>query len=210
MKSYVKPEQPWSQRQIDCYTGWGLVADQWPLLTTNQRSAWEAYSQSVPLKNSLGHPRCIGGRSHFIRSNYIRRFPPFPLDWALDGPARKSLACNFIEVSVVCSVDGIGRLTLTVDCFTTDPASNDDEQDHGFFFFSGPFEDTKNYFRGPYIGFFSRRITEAGDCTGEWTHPDLGLFDPAGGEVCFVKIVVTRQDGRLSFPAFHRFITVPD
>jgi hypothetical protein len=56
-----------------------LTSDWYDTLTNPQRLSWDLYASNVPLINSLGQPRNVGGLGMFIRTNSLRAIAGLPL-----------------------------------------------------------------------------------------------------------------------------------
>ncbi len=158
-------------------------------LTDSQRAAWDTYSENVPLPNSLGQPRNVGGLAMYVRSNVPRLQGPLPrVD---DAPTIFNLGDYTAPTITVASA---------TPSFTTDFTDTDDwvgEDDAGLLLYGSRGQNESiNYFKGPYR--FADSIL--GDATTPPTSPVVisNPFPLAVGQRLFVRAQVARADGRLS------------
>jgi hypothetical protein len=163
-------------------------------LTQAQRDGWNLYAEQVPLTDSLGDPRNIGGLPMYIRSNTFRRLLGLPFVDAPPTLFSLPFAGGFAALPLI--DDGEDPSELQADI----PASgNEWLSEVGAamgIFISRPQNPGVNFYKGPF-----RFI---GSVLGSGTPSDptpVALpvpFDFQPGQVFFVRYRVTRADGRLS------------
>ncbi len=161
-------------------------------LTPAQRDAWNTYALNVPLLDSLGNPRNVGGLGMYIRSNVPRLQAALPrVD---DGPTIFNLG-DFTNPT-------FATFSAAGDTFNVSFAITDDwvgEDDAGMTIAaSRPQNPTINFFKGPYR--FAAIIL--GD-SGAPPVPPVVIAAPflfAVDQRIFVQARVTRADGRLTLP----------
>jgi hypothetical protein len=161
-------------------------------LTPAQRAAWDTYAENVPMTDSLGEPRNIGGLGHYVRSNVPRLQAALPrVD---DGPTVYNLG-EFTNPAFGTISAGGGTAGVTFD--NADDWANEDDAAMLVLLSRGQ-NPGVNYFKGPYR--FADLI--AGDSVTPPTSPDsiTAPFALAEGQKLFGQVRVSRADGRLSLP----------
>jgi len=161
-------------------------------LTPVQRAKWDAYAEAVPLPDSLGEPRNVGGIGMYVRSNVPRlqaalaRVDEAPTTYNLGdfsapsfgaiSAAAGTAALAFTEEDVWCDEDGSAMLVAI----------------------SRPQNPGINYFKGPYryAGLIAGSVATPPTTPASLTLP----FAVAEGQKVFGQIRVTRADGRLTQP----------
>lgn len=162
------------------------------LLTSTQREAWDTYALNVPLPNSQGEPRNVGGVGMYQRSNVTRL--QAGLARVDDGPTIPTVASMTLPVVSGASVS-TNSWSLAFD--NTDDWAN---EDGGALICAGSRSRSIgiNYFKGPY------RFTQVvlGNATTPPTSPVVitNPFLLILGQKVFAKVVVVRADGRVGGP----------
>ena len=167
-----------------------MVASFNNVLTQAQRDAWATYSVNVPLVDPLGEPRNVGAIGMFNRSNIPRIQNGLPI--VLDAPTIFNLG-DYTAPTIVSIDEALDQITLAF----TDTDGWVDESDAAMLvYMSRPQSAGKNYFKGPY------RL--AGQILGDDTVPPTSPatinlpFPVAAGNKVFLKVRVSRADGRLA------------
>ena len=159
-------------------------------LSAGQRTAWDVYALNVPLLNPLGESRPVTGLNMYIRSNQPRlqnglarvdaaptifNLGDFTLPTVAGLTAPDAWSINFTEADAWVSEDGAAML----------------------FYGSRNTGEAINYFQGPYRKFAAQLL---GDLAIPPTSPFAGTnpFTLSVGNQGFLKLSVTRADGRLS------------
>lgn len=162
-------------------------------LTVAQRQSWDDYAENVPLPNSLGYPRNVGGLAMYIRSNVPRLHAnPTSLPRVDTGPTIFNLgdytAPSFGQISAATSI-------CPVTFGDTDGWCDEDEA--GMIVQASRGKNASiNYFKGPY------RV--GGQILGNSTTPPTSPqnvtcpFTYQVGQRVFLRAQVSRADGRLS------------
>lgn len=158
-------------------------------LTSAQRAAWDNYAEQVPLPNSFGDPRNVGGIGMYVRSNLPRlqnslpRVDAGPIIFNLGGYTQPSLD-SATAAAQTCSISFDN---------TDDWASEDDAA--MLIYLSRAQSPSVNYFRGPY------RVVSSidGDSVTPPTSPEVSNlpFPVAATQILHARFNVTRADGRL-------------
>lgn len=161
-------------------------------LSAAQRAAWDVYAENVPMLDSLGESRNIGGLGHYVRSNVPRL--QAGLDRVDDGPGTYNLG-EFTNPTI----DAVDATADEIDVGFT--AGDDWVGEDGaalLVLCSRPQNPGINYFTGPYR--FADSID--GDSGTPPTSPaSLTLpFSVVAGQKIFAQFRVSRADGRLSLP----------
>lgn len=159
-------------------------------LTAAQRAAWDTYALNVPLPNALGEPRNVGGLGMYIRSNVPRlQAAQTRID---DGPTVQNL--GDYTAPTVDSVTSVGEVIVLSFDALDDWANEDDAA--MLVYTSRAKSPTINFFKGPYR--FAGLI--AGDAVTPPVSPFpiVGQFPVAVGLQTFIRVTVSRADGRLS------------
>jgi hypothetical protein len=161
------------------------------VLTQAQRDAWTTYSDNVPIRDSLGEPRAVGGLPMYCRSNVPRLQTGLPrVD---DAPTIFDLGAFTTP-----SIDSVTPPTgLDIAFDNTDDWANEDDSAM-IILASRPQSPAINFFKGPYrlSGFI------AGNAITPPTSPATLVlpFPVATGTQLFIQGRVSRADGRLSSP----------
>ena len=161
-------------------------------LSVAQRAAWDLYALNVPIPDSLGEPRNIGGLGQYIRSNIPRLQVALPrVD---DGPIVFNLGDftnptfdTFVAISDVFNVN-----------FTIADAWVNEDDAAMLISSSRSNNATINFFKGPY-----RAVAPIlGDSGAPPASPvvTLAAFSIEVGNRTFIQTRVSRVDGRLSLP----------
>lgn len=164
--------------------------DRWQqTLTPTQRSAWEAYAESVQVVNRLGEAITLSGLNHFVRSNVPRL--QSALSQVDDGPTIHTLpSFTSPTMTVDAPLDEASIVFIN-----TDDWANEDGAAM-LWSFSRPQGQAINYFKGPY--------RYAGKIDGNGTTPPTSPavislpFPIEPGQKVFGFCRVSRADGRLS------------
>lgn len=157
-------------------------------LTQAQRDAWDLYAENVPLPNSLGEPRNVGGLGMYNRTNV-------PALQA--GLARVDAAPSVFNIGDYTN-PAIASITAATDILSLTFTDGDDwagETGSAMLVFtSRPQNPTINFFKGPYR--FAASIL--GDDTTPPTSPAAIplAFNAEVGQRVFIKVNVVRLDGR--------------
>lgn len=209
LKAYTPPDQPDTPAQQESYGHFGNICDRWLTLTETQRALWRQYAAAVPMPNTLGQSRCITGKQHYIRSNMPRFWPPGGPFWCDAAPTTFRIACNIFWYDLHCYILAMGRLNFYADGINQDPATVENEDSFILCYSSTPHTTESNYWKGPYQ-YRNAVYLSIGDQQHFATGQSMDtIWKPAGGEVCHLKFIVSRVDGRLSSPLYFRVITEP-
>ena len=184
------PVNPASPFQEIVRNATALLTNLWvDLLTADQRRDWETYAFQVRIPNSLGEPVQIPALAMYVRSNVSRlqqglpRVDAAPTIFNLGGftspsftfnSAASSLAVTFEETDAWVGEDDAAMLVYT-----------SREQNPTIKFFKGPYR-----LAGAILGNLALPPTSPADI--------VTPFPAAIGNSVFVRVRVTRVDGRLS------------
>jgi len=169
------------------------------ILTPAERDAWASYADQVPITGPLGDARVIGALPMYLRCNVSRL--QAALDRVDSGPTEYNLG-EFTQPLVGVPSEAAQNVAIGFD--DTDEWVDEDGSSM-LVYVSRPVNQTINYFKGPY------RL--AGQIDGDSGTPPTSPatinlpFTVAQGQKVFVKINVTRADGRYSSP-FRDGVTV--
>ena len=172
-----------------------LVARWYTILTAAQREAWANYAAAVQLPNALGFLHNVPPLSHYIRSNVPRiQADNAAIDVVDDAPTTFGLA-SFNDPTP-------GVPSEATQNFTLDFVETDQWLDHTgacmLIYVSRPQNQTVNYFKGPYR---YRQIVLGDDTTPPSSPVTVSApFPFAAGQRLFIRVMVSREDGRLSTP----------
>ncbi len=192
VRARATPTNPGSPFQV-AIRGWvAALTSAWvSTLTEAQRVAWDLYAEVVPLLDSLGEPRNVGGLGMYIRSNVPRL--QAGMTRVDDGPIVYSLP-TFTPPAI----DSVDAADDEVDVSFTDTDAWAIEVG-GFLsvLCSRPQNASINYFKGPYR--FGDSID--GAVVPPTSPASIALpFPVAADQQIFVQLRVGRADGRLSLP----------
>ena len=160
------------------------------ILSASQRVAWDTYALNVPLPNALGEPRNVGGLGMYIRSNVPRlQAAEARVDDAPTIQNRGDYTAPTID-----SIASVGEV-ITVSFDDTDDWANEDGAAM-LFYTSRAKSPTINFFKGPYR--FAGLIAGDAITPPVSPFPIVGAFPVAVGNQTFIRVTVSRFDGRLS------------
>ena len=162
------------------------------LLNATQRQAWDVYAANTPVFDTLGAPMNLTGQQMYIRSNVARK---------QTGVNRVDNAPTVFDLGAFTNPEfgGASAGAGTVDLIFTDTDEWANETGSSMLvYLSRGQNDSINYFKGPYR--YGSRID--GDLTIPPTSPATIplLFGPAEGNRIFLKVNVSRADGRYTQP----------
>lgn len=185
------PTDPGSPEQVTIRGFMAALTSGWnDILTPAQREGWDLYALQVPISDSLGEPRNVGGIGMYVRSNVPRLQVALPrVD---DAPTIFNLG-EFTDPVFDNFVAAADTFDVTFD--NTDAWANEDDSAM-LLFSSRPQNTTINFFKGPY-----RTVNPIlGDLALPPTSPDTAAaaFGFDVGQRVFVYMRITRADGRLS------------
>lgn len=188
-KTPVNPNTP---QQQAVRTAMASLAVQWNnTLTPAERDAWETYAANVPIPNKIGSSILLSGISMYCRCNVPR------------------IQAGLPQVDVAPTIYNIGDFSAPTFAYDSTNSEVDvtfvdtddwvDEDDAAMLVYSSRQQAPSiNFFKGPY------RLAGsiAGDSVTPPTTPAAvtAPFPCAATNRCFVKVSVTRADGRLSAP----------
>lgn len=200
IRNRAVPVNPSSPQQIAVRGYFAQLASLWSsTLAASQRDAWELYGANVPLVDKLGDPVNCNGLCHYIRSNVPRLQAGLPrVD---DGP-------TVFDLGPYTPVNALTNVTLNaVDVSFTDTDAWCDEDDSALLVStSRSMSNTINFFKGPFR--YAGKID--GDSTTPPTSPatNTAAFAVTVFNATYVRVAVSRADGRLSLPQIIRTITI--
>lgn len=200
LRSRVAPVDPNTASQNAVRNAFAQLASQWAsLLTTSQREAWDEYADQVEIPNPFGDPKQVSGINMYCRSNAPRI--QADLERVDDAPTVNNTG-EFTSVDAV--VTAVSD-DVQIDFDDTDPWVGETGSSM-LVYASRPQDLSINFFRGPYR--FAGSID--GDATTPPTTPaTIALpFPVTAGRKVFLRIRVSRADGRLSFNQFLPVVAV--
>ena len=191
VRAKTVPVNPNSSLQQNWRAAVAFLVNRWnQTLTAAQRTAWNLYGSSVPMKNRLGETIYLTGFNHYIRSNAILKAQALTL--VDDGPTTFTLPEQDPSLSFSAS-EATGNLTVTYD----DTLPLFDEDDAFMFVFAGsPQVGSKQFFRGPWK--YADKV--AGDSTTPPSSPAT-ISHPCvitEGQALWIYARLQRADGRIS------------
>jgi hypothetical protein len=193
-RARVAPVQPGSAEQAIVKQLLSQLVNVWSsLLTAEQRAAWDNYADLVHLPNSLGIMRNVGGLGMYVRGNLPRlqahstnypRVDEGPVDFTT-GEFTAPDVSAFSEAT-----QGFQVVFDNTDGWASENASG------MFVYVSRAQNPGINFFKGPYR--FAGAIQ--GDDVTPPTSPAAmsSPFPFAETQKVFVRVTVSREDGRLS------------
>lgn len=194
IRQRVIPTNPGTQPQTQVRSAMGQLAALWTnTLTQSQRDAWDVYALNVPLLNRLGESVQVTGLNQYQRSNIVRVQNGLPrVD---EGPTIFNLG-DFTEPAIATFTNPTA-LSLTF----TDTDDWVAEDDAAMLVYGSRNTGVAiKYFKGPYQKYAVQLL---GDSLLPPTSPFAGVnpFNVSGGNQAFIKVAVTRADGRYSLIA---------
>jgi hypothetical protein len=192
LRRRAMPTNPNTPQQQAVRAAFAQLSILWQdVLTPVERAAWETYADNVPLKNAQGDNIFVTGLNMYIRSNVSR------LTNALARVDTAPVVFNLGEYTAPSFLIDTANDELDTTFDNTDAWANEDGS--GLIIYgSAPNDPTISYFKGPY-----RLI---GRVDGDSVVPPVSpVTSPLGhviaiGQRAFFRTVVSRADGRLSYP----------
>lgn len=199
IRARATPTNPNSPQQQEVRAFFGQLAALWVnTLTPAQRAAWDVYALQVWINDSLGESRNIGGLGHYIRSNVPRL--QAGMARVDDGPTVFSLP-PLEPLGVSAAVVATQLVTLD---YETEPGAPEpwlSEDGAGMpVFISRPQNLSINYFKGPYR-FAAVHLGDSG-VPAVFPASFVAPFPFVLAQRLFVRVELSRADGRLSLPQF--------
>lgn len=176
----------------------GSMAVLWQNLTVDQRNAWNAYADAVPLVNSMGDPIYVSGLNMFIRANVVRATKHATSSIVKDGPTVLSLAATPILSSLTLVVSAAGVLTVGLTLYQSDAPVVADVNNFLFLFATGPKSPGRDYIGGPYHYGNSDVEANAAGQPQNFSKVVPGYYSPDGGQKVGLQVRASKSDGRLS------------
>jgi hypothetical protein len=186
------PTNPQTEFQVAVRASMQQLTSRWnTVLTGAQRESWDTYALNVPIPDTLGDPRNVGGIGMYCRSNIPRLQASLGL---IDNAPTQYNLGTFTPPSWgnVDASDGTGDVTFT----PADPWAST-AGGAAFVLVSRGQNPSVNFFKGPYR--FAGVILGAG--TPPTSPAEITLpFPVAAGQKVFAQIRIQQADGRLSAP----------
>ncbi|TES91564.1 MAG: hypothetical protein E3J94_03660 [Desulfobacteraceae bacterium] len=190
-RARTKPVNPKSTNQVLVRSIMAELTTRWSqTLSAAQRTAWNLYGSSVPMKNKLGEVIRLTGFNHYIRSNHwFSRMGRTLVD---DGPIIFELPAMDPTMSCTGS-EGTQLVTMTFD----DTHAWCSEDDAMLVILQGdPQNPQRNFFNGPWRG-RSAKVGDAGvPVTSPLDYASITVISEL--QRVWVKFRILRADGRLS------------
>lgn len=191
LRARVVPVNPNTPQQQAIRSFVAQLSNLWlTTLNTFQRASWDTYALLVPLPDRLGEPRNVGGLAMYIRSNVPRLQVGLP---------RVDSAPSIFNLGDYTPV-AFSNASAGGNSFDIDFTEADDwvtEDDAAMLVFSSRGQSASiNFFKGPY-----RTLPGIlGDLALPPTTPFAAVpaFALVADQTLFVRVNVTRADGRLS------------
>lgn len=190
-RNRVVPTNPATPAQGVVRQAMGTLASRWNnTLSPTQRDAWDTYALNVPLLNRLGESVNVTGLNMFQRSNIPRLQNGLPrVD---DAPTVFNL--GDFSAPTIASFTSPTAMSLN---FTE--ADGWVSEDDAAMIIYGSRQQNQSilFFKGPYRQYVAQLLGASGVPP---TSPFAGVhpFPVAAGNKAFIKLSVTRADGRLS------------
>lgn len=169
----------------------GNLAARWAgVLSPSLRASWDTYALNVPLLNRLGESVNVTGLNMYQRSNIPRE---------QNGLARVDTAPVIFNLGDF-TAPTVATLTVPTAMsinFTITDAWVGEDGAAMLFYGSRQQNESILFFKGPYRQYVAQLL---GDLAAPPTSPFAGVhpFTVAAGNKAFLKVSVTRADGRLS------------
>jgi hypothetical protein len=192
-RARVVPTNPGSSYQTAVRAIMADLAVRWTsLLSDAERAAWDIYADLVPIPDTLGEPRNVGGLGMYVRTNVPR---------IQAGLARIDAAPTHYSLASIQNVTVGTFAVATQDFQVTFNNSDKWATESGgalFILASRPANAARNYFKGPYR--YADKV-EGDDVTPPTSPATVSApFAFAVGQVVHVQIRAQYADGRLSLP----------
>lgn len=202
VRALVTPVNPNTPQQSFIRATLADLSNRWAnVLTQAERDLWAVYALNTPLVGPLGTIRTVSGLNMYVRANVVRR--------QATGLARTDIAPTIFDLGEFDPIQGIGMGVPSNIGFTFDntDAWANETGSAMLVFASRPQNASIEFFRGPYqlAGQVDGDDTVAPTSPAAITNP----FLMAVGQKVFLRVRVTRLDGRLSNEQFVSAITAP-
>lgn len=186
------PTNPATAFQVAMRNYMAALTSAWnQTLTAAERAAWDLYANNVPLSDTLGEPRNIGGLGQYIRTNTVRLQNSIAQLNAAPTTFNLGAFTNPTISALTASTDAVAIAFTNTDAWAIAAGG------YMLVYVGRPQNPSINYFKGPY------RL--AGKISGAASPPTspasfTSPFPFAVGNRIFVQIRVMQVDGRLSSP----------
>lgn len=202
IRALVTPVNPNTPQQSFIRATFADLSNRW-VNTLNQaeRDLWNVYALNTPLVGPLGTIRTVSGLNMYQRANVVRR--------QATALPRQDIAPIIFDIGEFNTISNLGLGVpgnIGFDFTTTDAWANEDDSAL-LVYVSRPQNASVEFFDGPY--------QLAGQVDGDAVTPPTtpaaitSPFVMAVGQKVFVKVRVTRADGRLSHTQQVSGITAP-
>lgn len=191
LRKLATPTNPGTPEQEFIRTTMADLSNRWAnTLTQVQRDAWDNYALAVPLPGVNGGSNNVGGVGMFNRSNIPRL--QAGLTRVNDAPTVNDLG-SFTAITVASATASNEHVAIAFD--NTDAWANEAGAAM-LVYVSRPQNPSINFFKGPY----QLAGTILGNAMTPPTSPGVvtSPFPFAVGQKIFVRVAVTRSDGRYS------------
>lgn len=190
-RSRVIPVNPATPQQGIVRQLMGTLASRWSgILSQAQRDTWDTYAANVPLLNRLGESVNVTGLNMYQRTNIPREQNGLPrVD---NGPIVFNL--GDFTAPTIATLGSPTALSLNF----TEADAWVSEDDAAMIIYGGRQQNESIiFFKGPYRAFAAQLL---GEVASPPTSPFAGVmpFTTGVGNKGFIKVSVTRADGRLS------------
>lgn len=190
-RARTTPTNPNSDAQQLVKAAMASVSSAWvQTLDQGERDAWDVYAAQVPIPDSLGELRNIGGLGHYNRTNVIR---------VQNGLARIDVAPVIYDLGTFTplSIEEIIEPADVLLNFTNTDDWAGPDVGHCFALISRPQNVSINFFKGPFrsAGFLAGAASPPVS-----PHTFTGAFPFLPGAKVFCQYRIQQGDGRTSLP----------
>lgn len=190
-RNRVIPVNPATPQQGIVRQLMGNLASRWAgVLAPSQRDTWDTYAANVPLLNRLGESVNVTGLNMYQRSNIPREQNGLP---RVDS-APIIFNLGDFTAPTIASLTSPTALSLNFEATDTWVSEDDAAM---LIYGSRQQNESILFFKGPYRAFATQLL---GEVAIPPTSPFAGVmpFNTGAGNKAFIKVSVTRADGRLS------------
>jgi len=209
IRSRVMPTNKNSDPQSDIKAAMGALSNVFGGLTSGERISWEGYAAAINMIDRLGESRKISAINHFIRCNLVRVLYHTANAILRTAPSETNIGATPIFYALTATYKSAGLVTIAGNLNITDAPAGADSNSLALFFGSPCLNQSIFYYKGPFLYFAQDGLLTSGQQPQPFSHDLAGAWNPLGGDKAFIRVEMSRSDGRLSQSVIASVLTVP-
>jgi hypothetical protein len=207
IRARVMPTNRNTDPQSNIKSVMGALANVFSGLTIAERATWESYSAAVNYIDRLGESRKISAINNFIRSNIVRVLYHASNIINRNAPTEGNCGATPVLTDVVAHYKSAGILTISGKVNIVDAPASPDYANLVLFFGSPAMTKMINYYKGPFSYCDQAGVSALASQPQNFSFDVLGAWNSAGGDKAYLRVEVSRADGRLSPSVMYGVVT---